>query len=110
MVHIAWLDKEFNANDWSAEIKRKYRVPSTVLKCLNCNRSFKPEIGYRRDPRGCTAIYRPDNHISGYCSEFEASCSPWRFLILIDFQTMKYFFMIYMTTVSVKVVLTCDIE
>ena len=29
-VHIAWLDREFNANNWSAEIKRKYRVPFTV--------------------------------------------------------------------------------
>ena len=49
-VHIAWLDREFNANNWNEEIKRKYRVPFRVLKCLNCNRNFKPEIGYWRDP------------------------------------------------------------
>ena len=44
-VHIAWVDREFNANNWNEEIKRKYRVLFTVLKCLNCNRNFKPEIG-----------------------------------------------------------------
>ena len=108
-VHIASLDREFSANNWNAEIKRKYRVPLTVLKCLKCNRNFKPEIGYWRDPRSCTAIYGADKHISGYCSECEASCSTSRFYMLIDFQTMKYFFMIYITIVSVKVVLTCDI-
>ena len=78
-VHIAWLDREFNANNWNEETKRKYRVPFRVLKCLNCNHNFKPEIGYWRDPRDCTAIYGGDNHISGYCSECEASCSTWRF-------------------------------
>ena len=89
-----WLDREFNANNWNEEIKQKYRVPFTVLKCLNCNRNFKPEIGYWRNPRGSTAIYGADNHISGYCFECEATCSSWRFYMLIDFQTMKYFFMI----------------
>ena len=78
-VHIAWFDRQFNVNNWSAEVKRKYRVPFTVLKCLNCNRNFKPEIGYWRDPRGCTAMYRADNHISGYCSECETSCIISRF-------------------------------
>ena len=44
-VHIAWVDREFNANNWNEEIKRKYRVLFTVLKCVNCNRNFKSEIG-----------------------------------------------------------------
>ena len=78
-VHTAWLDREFSANNWNAEIKRKYRVPFTVLKCFNCNHNFKPEIGYWHDPRGCTAVYGANNHISGYCSKCEASCSTWRF-------------------------------
>ena len=25
-VHIAWVDREFNANNWNKEIKRKYGV------------------------------------------------------------------------------------
>ena len=28
MVHIAWLDKEFNANDW--ECRNKKEVSSTI--------------------------------------------------------------------------------
>ena len=39
-VHIAWVDREFNANNWNEEIKGKYGVTFTVLKCLNCNRHF----------------------------------------------------------------------
>ena len=34
-VHIEWLDREFSANNWGAEARKKYRVPFTVLKCLN---------------------------------------------------------------------------
>ena len=73
-VHT-WLDRKLNASNWSAEIKKRYQLPFTVLKCLNCDRNFKPEIGYWRYPRGCTSIY----HISGYCCECGASCSTWRF-------------------------------
>ena len=64
-VHIARLDKEFNANNWNEEIKQRYRMPCSVLKCLNCNRNFKSEIGYWRIPRGSTAVYGADNHVSG---------------------------------------------
>ena len=87
-MHIAWLDRKFNANNWNEEIKQKYRVPFKVLKCLNCNRNFKLEIGYWCNPRGSTAIHGADNHISiiiysifscFYCSECEATCSSWRF-------------------------------
>ena len=69
-VHIAWFDREFLT---------EYLVPFTVLKCLNCNRNFEREIGYWRNPRGSTAIHGADNHISGYCSECEATSSSWRF-------------------------------
>ena len=31
-VHIAWLDRELNADNWITEIKRKYQEPFTVLK------------------------------------------------------------------------------
>ena len=64
-VHIARLDKEFNANNWNEEIKQRYRMPCSVLKCLNCNRNFKSEIGYWRSPRGSTAVYGADNYVSG---------------------------------------------
>ena len=42
----------------------RYRVPFTVLKCLNCYRNFKPKTGYWRHPRGSTAINCTDNHVS----------------------------------------------
>ena len=29
-VYIEWIDREFNANNWKTEAKRKYQVPFTV--------------------------------------------------------------------------------
>ena len=43
-AHIAWLNREFNATNWIEEIKQTYRVPFTVLKCLNCNRSLSQKL------------------------------------------------------------------
>ena len=51
MVHIEWLDRECSVDNWSAEAKKKSLVPFTVLKYLNWNRNFKPEIGYWHDPQ-----------------------------------------------------------
>ena len=78
-AHIAWLVRQFNANNWIEEIKQKYRVSFTVPKCLNCYRNFEPKTGYWRHPRGSTAKNCTDNHISSYCSECEATCSSWTF-------------------------------
>ena len=43
-VHIAWVDREFNANNWNEKIKRKYRVLFTVLKFVNCNHNFSRKL------------------------------------------------------------------
>ena len=51
-AHYAWLDREYDAQSWSKELKEKFRKPLTIENCSHCNRRYKVEIRYYRTPTG----------------------------------------------------------
>ena len=66
-VHFAWLDREYDAQFWSKELKEKFRKPLIIENCVPCNRRYKEEIGYYRTPTGCSVIQSDLNAGSIYC-------------------------------------------
>ena len=66
-VHFAWLDREYDAQSWSKELKEKFRKPVIIENCLHCNRRYKVEIGYYGTPTGCSVIQSDLNAGSIYC-------------------------------------------
>ena len=55
-MHYAWLDREYNAQSWSKELKEKFIEPLIIENCFRSNRRYKVEIGYYRTPTGCLVI------------------------------------------------------
>ena len=78
-VHYAWLDREYNAQSWSKELKEKFQKPLIIGNCFHCNRRYKVEIGYYRTPTGCSVIQSDLNVGSIYsyfCAlQFDNRCS-----------------------------------
>ena len=42
-VHYAWLDRKYDAQSWSKELKEKFRKPLIIENCFHCNRRYKVE-------------------------------------------------------------------
>ena len=51
-AHYAWLDREYDEQSRSKELKEKFRKPLTIENCSHCNRRYKVEIRYYRTPTG----------------------------------------------------------
>ena len=66
-VHYAWLDREYDAQSWTKELKEKFRKPLNIENCFHCNRRYKVEKGYYRTPTGCSVIQSDLNAGSIYC-------------------------------------------
>ena len=63
-MYYACLDREYDAQSWSKELKEKFRKPLIIEKYFHCNRRYKVEIGYYRTP---TVIQSNLNAGSIYC-------------------------------------------
>ena len=75
---------------------RKFRVPFTILERLNWKHDFKPEISY------CGVIREVVQQYMGQITIF-LDLVIVKYL-LIEFQTISFFFIIYVSTVSTIVV------
>ena len=58
-VRYAWLDREYDAQSWSKELKEKFRKQLIIEDCFHYNRHYKEEIGYYRTATGSSVI-QPD--------------------------------------------------
>ena len=66
-MHYAWLDREYDAQSWSEELKEKFRKLLIIKDCFHCNRHYKEEIGYYRTPTGSSVIQPDLSADSLYC-------------------------------------------
>ena len=71
-VHLSWLRKEFKAEKWPENVKKRYYVPFEIAKYFGDSR-YKVERGYNRRPRGIgTVNLEMDESLPPYCN----SCEP----------------------------------